>query len=279
MEQRYATSPENIPGMDTSELRNRYLVQDLFVDDEVKAIYTHHDRVVLVGVSPVTKALDLPTFPEIRSDYFFEHREGGIVNVGGTGTIAVDGTEYRLTQGSCLYIGLGARVVVLASSDATGSQGAARFYLFSAPAHTAYPTVLVEAGQGNVRELGDPLTSNRRTLNQYIHEKGVQSCQVVMGVTTLHPGSMWNTMPAHTHDRRTECYLYFDLPDDARVIHIMGQPTESRHLVVGDREAVISPSWSVHSGVGSASYSFVWAMAGENQSFDDMDGFAIADLR
>jgi 4-deoxy-L-threo-5-hexosulose-uronate ketol-isomerase len=279
MEQRYATSPENIPGMDSAELRKRYLVQDLFVDDEVKAVYTHHDRVVLVGVSPVTKTLDLPTFPEIRSDYFFEHREGGIVNVGGTGTIAVDGTEYRLTQGSCLYIGLGARVVVLASSDPTGSQGAARFYLFSAPAHTAYPTVLVEAGQGNVRELGDPLTSNRRTLNQYIHEKGVQSCQVVMGVTTLHPGSMWNTMPAHTHDRRTECYLYFDLPDDARVIHLMGQPTESRHLVVGEREAVISPSWSVHSGVGSASYSFVWAMAGENQSFDDMDGFAIADLR
>jgi 4-deoxy-L-threo-5-hexosulose-uronate ketol-isomerase len=191
----------------------------------------------------------------------------------------VDGAEYVLTTGSCLYIGRGARAVVLASSDATGAAGAARFYLFSAPAHTAYPTALVEAGQGNVRELGDPLTSNRRTINQYIHEKGVQSCQVVMGVTTLHPGSMWNTMPAHTHDRRTECYLYFDVPDDARVIHLMGEPSESRHLVVGNREAVISPSWSVHSGVGSASYSFVWAMAGENQSFDDMDGFAIADMR
>lgn len=279
MEQRYATSPENLPGMDTAELRQRYLVQDLFVDDEVGCVYTHHDRIVLAGVSPVTRSLELATFPEIRSDFFFEHREGGIVNVGGPGTITVDGTGYRMTHGSCLYVGRGARVVVLASSDAAGAQGAARFYLISAPAHTDFPTTLVEAGQGNVRELGDSLTSNRRTLNQYIHENGVRSCQVVMGVTTLHPGSMWNTMPAHTHDRRTECYLYFDLPDDARVVHLMGDPAETRHLVVANREAVISPSWSVHSGVGSASYSFVWAMAGENQSFDDMDGFAIADMR
>jgi len=278
MEQRYATSPEHISGMDTAELRERYLIRDLFVDDEINAVYTHHDRMVLVGVSPVTKALELQTFPEIRSDFFFEHREGGIVNVGGTGTVTVDGTAYQMTKGSCLYIGRGARVVGMASTHVVG-QDPARFYLVSAPAHTAYPTTLVEAGQGNMRELGDPLTSNRRTINQYIHEKGVQSCQVVMGVTTLHPGSMWNTMPAHTHDRRTECYLYFDLAEDARVIHLMGEPTESRHLVVGNRDAVISPSWSVHSGVGSASYSFVWAMAGENQSFDDMDGFAIADMR
>jgi 4-deoxy-L-threo-5-hexosulose-uronate ketol-isomerase len=279
MEQRYATSPEHIPGMDTTELRDRYLVQDLFVDDEVRALYTHHDRIVLVGISPVTKALELKTFPEIRSDFFFERREGGIVNIGGTGTVTVDGTEYLLTKGSCLYVGRDARAVVLASSDPTGTQAAARFYLISAPAHTAYPTTHVEAGHGNVRELGDPLTSNRRTLNQYIHEKGIRSCQVVMGVTTLHPGSMWNTMPAHTHDRRTECYLYFDVPDEARVIHLMGEPAQTRHLVVGNREAVISPSWSVHSGVGSASYSFVWAMAGENQSFDDMDGFPITDMR
>ena len=265
--------------MDTAELRARYLVQNLFVADEIQAVYTHHDRIVLAGVSPVTKALELATFPEIRSDFFFEHREGGIVNVGGTGTITVDGTEYQLTKGSCLYIGRGAHAVVMASSDPTGAPGAARFYLNSAPAHTAYPTTLVEAGHGNVRELSDPLTSNRRTLNQYIHENGVKSCQVVMGVTAPHPGSMWNTMPAHTHDRRTECYLYFDLPDDARIIHLMGEPTESRHLVLANREAVISPSWSVHSGVGSACYTFVWAMAGENQSFDDMDGFAVTDMR
>lgn len=278
MEQRYATSPEHIPGMDTDEMRRRYLVEKLFVTDEVNAVYTHHDRVVLLGVSPVTKALDLPTFPEIRSEFFFEHREAGIVNVGGAGTITVDGTAYELSTGSCLYIGRGAKEVRLESANAT-EEGAAAFYVFSAPAHTAYPTTLVEAGTGNVRELGDQLTSNRRTLNQYIHENGVKSCQVVMGVTTLHPGSMWNTMPAHTHDRRMEAYLYFDVPEDARVIHILGEPSETRHMVVGNREAIISPSWSVHSGVGTASYSFVWAMAGENQSFDDMDGFSITEMR
>ncbi|WP_066461384.1 5-dehydro-4-deoxy-D-glucuronate isomerase [Sanguibacter suarezii] len=279
MEQRYATSPEHVPGMDTAELRSRYLVQDLFAADEINAVYTHHDRVVLVGISPVTGPLTLGTYPEIRSDFFFAHREGGIVNVGGAGTVTVDGTTYTLAKGACLYIGRGAQDIVFASTEPDAADGAAAFYLVSAPAHTAYPTTLVEPGQGTVRELGDPLTSNRRTLNQYIHENGVQSCQIVMGVTTLHPGSMWNTMPAHTHDRRMEAYLYFDLPVQARVIHIMGEPTETRHLVVGNKEAIISPSWSVHSGVGSESYSFVWAMAGENQSFDDMDGFAIADMR
>jgi len=277
MEQRYATSPEHVPGMDTAELRSRYLVQDLFRDDAVGAVYTHQDRVVLLGVSPTSKPLDLPTFPEIRSEHFLEHREAGVINVGGTGTITADGTTYTLTKGSCLYLGRGVKEVTFASAE--GAEAPAAFYVMSAPAHTAYPTTLVEAGQGNVRELGDALTSNRRTLNQYIHENGVQSCQIVMGVTTLHPGSMWNTMPAHTHDRRMEAYLYFDLPEDARVIHLMGQPTETRHLVVGNREATIAPSWSVHSGVGTASYSFVWGMAGENQSFDDMDGFAVTDMR
>jgi len=276
MEQRYATSPEQVPGMDTAELRRRYLVPGLFVDDEANAVYTHHDRVVLLGAKPVTGPVALPTFPEIRSEYFLEHREAGVVNVGGSGTVTVDGTTYDLAHGSCLYLGRGARDVTFASADATTP---ARFYVVSAPAHTAYPTTLVEAGQGTVRELGDALTSNRRTLNQYIHENGVRSCQVVMGVTTLHPGSMWNTMPAHTHDRRMEAYLYFDLPDDARVVHLLGRPDETRHLVVGNEEAIISPSWSVHSGVGTASYSFVWAMAGENQSFDDMDGFPITDMR
>ena len=279
MEQRYATSPEHVPGMDTDELRRRYLVQGLFVADEANAVYTHHDRVVLLGAKPVTGPVALPTFPEIRSEFFFEHREAGIVNVGGAGTVTVDGTVHGLEHGSCLYVGRGAVDVVFASTDATGEAGPARFYVVSAPAHTAYPTTLVAAGTGNVRELGDALTSNRRTLNQYIHENGVRSCQVVMGVTTLHPGSMWNTMPAHTHDRRMEAYLYFDLPAEARVVHLMGEPSETRHLLVANEEATIAPSWSVHSGVGTASYSFVWAMAGENQSFDDMDGFPITEMR
>jgi 4-deoxy-L-threo-5-hexosulose-uronate ketol-isomerase len=279
MEQRYATSPEHVPGMDTDELRARYLVPDLFVDDEVRTVYTHHDRVVVGGLSPVTGPLTLTGYPEIRSEQFFEHREAGIINVGGPGTITVDGTKHQMAKGACLYVGRGAADVVASSDDAEGEGGPARFYLFSAPAHTAFPTTLTEPGQGTARELGDQLTSNRRTLNQYIHENGVRSCQVVMGVTTLHPGSMWNTMPAHTHARRTEVYLYFDVPADARVVHLLGEPTETRHLVVADREAVISPSWSVHSGVGTASYSFVWAMAGENQAFDDMDGFGVDTLR
>ncbi|BFM25516.1 4-deoxy-L-threo-5-hexosulose-uronate ketol-isomerase [Microbacterium testaceum] len=274
--QRYATHPEQIPGMDTAQLRERFLIDDVFVAGEVRLTYTHHDRIVLGGAVPAGSPLPLTGYPEIRSEYFLEHRELGIVNVGGAGTVTADGEVYELVTGACLYLGRGIRDVVFADgADAAGAQ----FYLFSAPAHTAYPAALVSPGEGTVRELGDQLTSNRRTLNQYIHENGVKSCQIVMGVTQLHPGSMWNTMPAHTHDRRTECYLYFDLPDEARVVHLMGEREETRHLIVGDRQAIISPSWSLHSGVGTAAYSFVWAMAGENQSFDDMDAAPITDLR
>jgi len=239
----------------------------------VTAVYTHHDRIVLGGAVPAGGDLPLPTFDELRADYFLANRELGIVNVGGTGTVKADGEIHTLPKGACLYIGRGTRDVVFA--DATGDSATedtgAQFYLFSAPAHTTYPTALVLKGEGTVRELGDQLTSNQRSLNQYIHPDGIRSCQIMMGVTDLKPGSMWNTMPAHTHDRRTECYLYFDVLDDARVIHLGGEPAETRHLVMADRQAVISPSWSVHSGVGTAAYSFVWAMAGENQSFDDMD--------
>ncbi|WP_349899188.1 5-dehydro-4-deoxy-D-glucuronate isomerase [Parafrigoribacterium soli] len=274
MEQRYTTHPDQIRGMTTEDLRANYLVPEVFVPGEITVVYTHHDRVVLGGAVPAGRDLSLPGYPEIRSDYFLEHRELGIINVGGTGTVTADGEIYTLVKGACLYLGRGIREVVFADAD-----GAAQFYLFSAPAHTSYPSALVSPGEGTVRELGDQLTSNRRTLNQYIHEDGVRSCQIVMGVTELHPGSMWNTMPAHTHDRRTECYLYFDIPEDARVIHLLGERQETRHLVVADRQAIISPSWSLHSGVGTASYSFIWAMAGENQAFDDMDAAAVTTLR
>lgn len=275
IEQRYATHPGDIPRMDTAQIRERYLVEDLFVPGQVRGVYTHHDRVVLVGITPTDGPLALEGFAEIRSEQFFEHREAGVVNVGGSGSVDVDGERHALAHGACLYIGRGAESVTFSSDE--GDE--ARFYVVSAPAHTAYPTTSVAPGQGTVRELGDPLTSNRRTLNQYIHENGIRSCQVVMGVTTLHPGSMWNTMPAHTHDRRTECYLYFDLPEEARVIHLLGRPDETRHMTVADQQAVISPSWSVHSGVGTSAYSFVWAMAGENQAFDDMDTFPVSDMR
>jgi len=278
MEQRYATSPDQLPAFDTTELRERFLVENLFVPGEVTVVYTHHDRIVLGGAVPAGRQLPLPAFEELRAEYFLANREVGIINVGGTGTVTADGETYTLPKGACLYIGRGTRDIVFADAPEEEA-GGAQFYLFSAPAHTTHPTQLVLKGQGTVRELGDQLTSNRRSLNQYIHENGIRSCQIVMGVTELHPGSMWNTMPAHTHDRRTECYLYFDLPEDARVIHLMGRPTETRHLVISDQQAVISPSWSVHSGVGTAAYSFVWAMAGENQSFDDMDPAPVTALR
>src|SRR3954454_3349109 len=279
VELRYATSPDQLPRFDTEELRKRFLVEDLFVPGEVNAVYTHHDRVVLGGAVPAGKQLPLPTFDELRAEYFLANREVGIINVGGTGTVAADGERYTLPKGACLYMGRGIREVVFADAPAGDDTGGAQFYLFSAPAHTTHPTQLVLKGQGTALELGDQLTSNRRTLNQYIHQKGIRSCQIMMGVTELYPGSMWNTMPAHTHDRRTECYLYFDLPDDARVIHLMGVAVETRHLVIGDRQVVISPSWSIHCGVGTAAYSFVWAMAGENQSFEDMDPAPATALR
>jgi 4-deoxy-L-threo-5-hexosulose-uronate ketol-isomerase len=285
MDQRYATNPAQIPGMTTEQLREHFLVPELFVPGEVRVTYTHHDRIVLGGAVPAGSDLELTGYPEIRSDYFLEHREVGIINVGGTGTVTADGEVYTLVNGACLYLGRGIKSVVFAdAADAAGADEAAapagaQFYLFSAPAHTSYPAQLVSPGEGTVRELGDQVTSNRRTLNQYIHENGVKSCQIVMGVTTLHPGSMWNTMPAHTHDRRTECYLYFDVPEDARVIHLLGERDETRHLVVADRQAIISPSWSLHSGVGTAAYSFVWAMAGENQAFDDMDAAPVSELK
>jgi 4-deoxy-L-threo-5-hexosulose-uronate ketol-isomerase len=271
IEQRYATNPAQIPGMTTQQLRDSYLVPEVFAPGEIRLTYTHHDRIVLGGATPAGGVLELGGYPEIRSDYFLEHRELGIVNVGGTGTVTADGEVYELVNGACLYLGRGIREVSFAGD-------AAQFYLFSAPAHTSHPAALVSPGEGTVRELGDQVTSNRRTLNQYIHENGIASCQIVMGVTQLHPGSMWNTMPAHTHDRRTECYLYFDVPEDARVIHLLGEREETRHLVVADRQAIISPSWSLHSGVGTAAYSFVWAMAGENQTFDDMDAAPVTDL-
>lgn len=270
------TAPEQIPGATQQQLRDRYLVEDLFIPGALRTVATHYDRVVAVGAVPTGEPLALEAIPEIRSEQFLDHREIGIVNIGSPGTVVADGDRHTMKTGACLYLGRGTKDV---SFESDSPADPARFYGFSAPAHASYPNALVEPGQGTVRELGDPLTSNRRTLNQYIHENGVRSCQVVMGVTQLHPGSMWNTMPAHTHDRRTEFYVYFDVPEGARVVHLMGEPSETRHLMVGDGGLVLSPSWSIHSGVGTSSYSFVWAMAGENQSFDDMDGVEIVDMR
>ena len=264
MDERYATSPDQIPLMDTTDLRERYLIEDLFVPGQIRATYTHHDRIVVAGITPAGAELALPAYDALRTDFFFANREAGVINIGGDGVIVADGVEHAMPAGACLYLGRGTRDVVFTGADA-------KFYLFSATAHTTHPTTRVLPGEGNAIELGDQVTSNSRTIRQLIHADGVQSCQVVMGITTLNPGSMWNTMPAHTHDRRTEVYLYYGLPADARVIHLMGEPTETRHLVIADEQAVISPSWSIHSGVGTAAYSFIWAMAGENQDYTDVE--------
>ncbi|MEV5966901.1 5-dehydro-4-deoxy-D-glucuronate isomerase [Kribbella sp. NPDC051952] len=269
---RHATHPAQVPGFDTAALRSHYLVDDLFTPDTITAVLTHHDRIVLAGARPTNGPLTLGTWPELRSEYFLERREAGIVNVGGAGTVTADGTKYELSTGACLYVGRGVREITFDGPDAA-------FYAFSAPAHADFPTAQINPGEGNRIEAGDQQTANRRTIDQYIHADGVRSCQIVLGVTTLHAGSTWNTMPAHTHDRRTECYVYFGLPETERIVHLLGEPNETRHLLVADRQAVISPSWSIHSGSGTSSYSFVWAMAGENQAFADMDGVDVRELR
>ncbi|MEO7586944.1 MAG: 5-dehydro-4-deoxy-D-glucuronate isomerase [Arachnia sp.] len=271
MENRYASAPEHVAGMQTAELRKRFLVEDLFTEGEMKFVYSHYDRIIMAGAVPSGDALTMPTPEALHTDHFFDNREAGVINIGEDAKVTVDGTEYTLPRKGLLYIGRGTKDVTF---EAPG-----RFYLYSAPAHTAYPTTLVGPEDGNVLELGASATSNERTLRQLLFNGDVKSCQVMMGVTTLAPGSMWNTMPAHTHDRRMESYLYFDVEDDARVIHLMGEPSETRHLVVGNEQGVISPSWSIHSGVGTKAYSFIWAMAGENQAFTDMDAAPITDMR
>ena len=249
----------------------------IFVADDLTLIYSHIDRVIVGGAMPVETSVRLEADRhDLAADYFLERREVGIINVGGPGTIAVDGQSFTLAKRDGLYVGKGAQDVVFASADAADP---AQFYLFSAPAHAEYPTVHLRIDDAEPLRLGDPLNSNQRTIYKYIHPDGARSCQVVMGMTLLEPGSMWNTMPAHWHARRMEVYFYFDIDDDNVVFHLMGEPSETRHLVIRDREAVISPSWSIHAGMGTGSYVFIWAMAGENQAFADMDPVPMEDLR
>lgn len=266
---------EQMPAFTQQDLRDRFLVEELLVPGRLVAIPTHYDRVVAVGAVPLDQPIPLEAIPEIRSTHFLEHREIGIVNVGGRGVVETADETWTMEREAVLYLGRGTEGVRFVSDDPANP---ARFYGFSAPAHTAFPNAIATPEEGTIRELGDQATANRRTLRQCIHENGIRSCQIVMGVTRLHEGSMWNTMPAHTHERRTEFYLYFDVPEDARVLHLAGEPQETRHIVVGDQQLVLSPSWSIHSGVGTRAYAFVWAMAGENQSFDDMDHVQITEM-
>ncbi len=276
MDYRYAVTPTESSHYSTQELRDTFLVTNLFQPDEVTMTYSHLDRVVIGGIVPVTREITLDDHGTFHSAYFLERREIGIVNIGGEGFIRVEGHDYSLRKMDCLYIGRGVKEVILESVDASNP---AHFYFVSTPAHCTYPTKLMNKNEAEAVVLGDVTSSNQRTLRRYIHAHGIQSCQLMLGITELHEGNMWNTMPAHVHDRRMEVYLYFGLDDENAIIHLMGQPSETRHIIVANEQAVLSPSWSIHSGVGTKNYSFIWAMAGENYDFEDMDVVSTSNLR
>mgnify|MGYP000884031065 FL=1 len=275
MELRTASSPRDVKTYDTQRLREEFLIDDLFRADDIKLVYSHIDRIITGSAVPVKGTLALTAGEELRAQYFLERREYEH-SVGGEGTVTVDGTVYTLRHRDGLYVGRGSKDIVFASKDAANP---AKFYLNSCPAHTAYPTVYIRPEDCVRQELGSLETANHRTICKYILPGQVQSCQLVMGMTKLEPGSVWNTMPCHTHDRRMEVYLYFDMPEDAFVMHFMGEGQETRHIIMRNEQAVISPSWSIHSGCGTQAYTFIWGMCGENQDFDDMDGIAMKDLK
>lgn len=272
-----AVGTEAVSRYTTAELRHTFLIESLFSADRVDLNYWETDRTIVGSAVPVAGPLMLEASrKELAADYFLERREIGILNIGGEGSVEVDGTAHAMSKLDCLYVGRGANSVVFTSRSAAEP---AKFYLLSYPAHTTYPTTLAKQSEAAAVHLGSPETANERTIYKYIHGDGVRSCQLVMGITCMKPGSVWNTMPSHTHLRRSEAYLYFDMDPAHRVIHLMGEPSETRHLVVAPGQAILSPVWSIHSGAGTASYSFCWGMGGENQDFNDMDGFPIADLK
>lgn len=288
MEVRTACSPQDEKHYDTKRLCEEFLVEKLFFENEIKLVYSHIDRIIFGGAMPVGRALKLEAGDELRANYFLERRELGLINIGGPGVVTADGVAYEIGSRDGLYLGQGTKDIVFESES---EENPAKFYLCSGPAHRSYPAkrILkdkkaeqpydVEILPENKKELGTLEDSNHRTINKYILPGQVESCQLEMGMTHLEPGSVWNTMPCHTHDRRMEVYLYFDLPEDAFVMHYMGEPQETRHLVVRNEQAVISPSWSIHAGSGSRNYTFIWGMVGENQDFDDMDEVLMKDLR
>jgi 4-deoxy-L-threo-5-hexosulose-uronate ketol-isomerase len=257
MEIRYAVHPEHFRSMDTDTVRKQMLIQGLFEKDSLKMLYSHVDRIIVGGVCPVDSAVPLPVTKTLGTEYFLERREMGIFNVGSSGTVLVDGKEYILENKDCLYIGMGSKEILFKSA-VPGNP--ARFYFNSAPAHATYPTLKLLKKDVQKVNLGTPDKLNVRTINQFIHPSVMKSCQLVMGMTELASGSVWNTMPTHTHDRRMEVYFYFDLPEDALVFHFLGEPAETRHVIMRNEEAVISPSWSIHSGIATSNYTFIWGM-------------------
>lgn len=272
----HAVHPNDFKSYQTDQIRERFLMDRLVQPNQINLVYTHYDRMIVGVANPVNESLLLPTYPNLRANYFLERREMGIINVAGEGEIIADGKVYSLQKLDCLYIGKGISEVSFASRNA---EDPAIFYILSAPAHTSHATTLLSHADAVKVTLGEAGTANKRTINKYIHADGIQSCQLVMGLTILHEGSVWNTMPAHVHDRRMEAYFYFDLADGQRVFHYMGEGQETRHIVMANYEAVVSPPWSIHSGSGTASYSFIWGMAGENLDYTDMDPLTITDIK
>jgi len=272
----HAVHPDDFKRYDTSLIRERFLMKNLVRQDQVNCVYTHYDRLVIGAANPVNDTLELKSYPNLRADYFLERREIGVINVAGGGTVTADGQNFKLNKLDCLYIGKGVKDVTFSSDNSTEP---AVFYLLSAPAHKEYPTALISIDDAAKVEAGHASTANRRTINKYIHAEGVQSCQLVLGLTALHPGSVWNTMPPHTHDRRTEAYFYFDIPAGQRIVHYMGEGNETRHVLMNNYDAIVSPPWSIHSGSGTSNYNFIWGMAGENLNYTDMDMVAIEELR
>jgi 4-deoxy-L-threo-5-hexosulose-uronate ketol-isomerase len=273
---RNAVSPEAAAGMGSSELRENFLVQGLFAPDAVNLTYAHYDRMVVGGAMPVGGELSLAAIRPMGTGSFLERRELAAFNLGGAGTVTVGGEAHKLAHRDMIYVGLGAGEIALGSDD---DAEPAKFYLISAPAHRALPTRRVEIGDARRLDMGAAETSNERSIFQFVHPKGIETCQLVVGMTTLATGSVWNTMPAHVHERRSEAYLYFGLAEDARVFHFMGEPAASRHIVVANEEAVLSPHWSIHCGAGTTNYAFIWAMAGDNVDFTDIDPVPVETMR
>ena len=268
--------PQDFIQYNTQQIKERFLIDKLVEPNAIHCVYTHYDRMVVGAATPATAALQLGTYDALKSDYFLDRREMGIINIGSTGNIKVDGEVFSLDKLDCLYIGKGKKEIIFSDND---TDTPAKFIFFSCPAHAAHPTQLMKGVDATPAEMGSGATANHRTINKYVHADGLKSCQLMLGVTNFKQGSIWNTMPPHLHDRRMEAYFYFDLPEAQRVIHFMGEPHETRHLFLNNEEAIVSPSWSIHSGVATAAYSFIWAMAGENISFTDMDPVNITTLQ
>ena len=280
MDIRYSTGPNDVKRYTTEELRREFLIENLYQPDTVQAVYSHVDRMVVLGILPVKETVPIDkgidVWGNFGTNYFLERREAGVFNLGGPGVITADEESFALGFEDCLYITKGTKSVTFASKD---PENPARFYLVSAPAHKACKTTFLSFADANKRPCGAEETANKRVINQFIHPDVLETCQLSMGLTQLAPGSVWNTMPAHTHERRMEIYMYFEVPEHQVVFHMMGQGQETRHIVMQNFDAVISPSWSIHAGCGTAAYTFIWAMGGENQAFDDMDNIAITDMR